>query len=716
MSPMISSVSMASCVLCIRYSRLCCMLLLLLLSACRRDLAPTHELSAITIYRDAWGVPHIHAPTDQEVAYGLAWAQCEDDFITLQEQMLAIQGKLGQLKGKDGVILDFAIQYMGIRERALAAYDDIDPKVQQIMEYFASGINTYATCHPESVLLEQGFPITPQDILAGNLLGLVEISGAGEDLRRIIDQSITKEEIANFPKGSNAIAIAAKRTATGETFLAINSHQPMEGWYSWYEAHLISDEGQNILGGTFPGGTTIFHGSNEHLGWAHTVNHADFSDVYRLEMHPTEPLTYAIDGGYKKLKEKKYRNWVRLWGPLKIPVSRTIYESELGITFETDGGYYAWRYVASDATKSIQQWYRMNRAIDLATFRAALEIQGIPCTNIVYADANDNIYYISNGKIPIRERDYNWREVLPGTISALTWDEGYWPLDSLPQLLNPSSGYVFNTNNTPFHCSDTLDNPPYYQRYKTMGYLEPHHNNNRSMRLSHLLGQDTSITYQEFKTIKYDRQYPPTLIQPAIMNQELIMQLDSISYPNISDAIRVIQKWNRRTDKDNLQAALVILACQFLSDDLRERDLLKRGNRVTEAQCADAIAAAQSYMMEHYQQLEIPLGVIQRHRRGEIDLPLGGGPDVIAAIYSRQDKDHKWKAHTGESYIQLVRFKKGELPRIETINAYGSSANPQDPHATDQMSLFASGQLKPMSLSLEVIKKSAKRHYHPLGR
>ena len=67
------------------------------------------------------------------------------------------------------------------------------------------------------------------------------------------------------------------------------SHQfpsTVKGWYSWYEAHLISDEGLNILGGTFPGGMVIFHGVNEHLGWAHTVNHADFSDVYKLTMHP----------------------------------------------------------------------------------------------------------------------------------------------------------------------------------------------------------------------------------------------------------------------------------------------------------------------------------------------------------------------------------------------------------------------------------------------
>ena len=133
-----------------------------------------------------------------------------------------------------------------------------------------------------------------------------------------------------MPKGSNAIAISKQKTSTEETFLAINSHQPLEGWYSWYEAHLISAEGMNILGGTFPGGICIFHGVNQYLGWAHTVNHADFSDVYALTMHPSDKLKYRYDGEWKTLKEKKYWSWLKLLGPLKIPIRRTIYESVYG--------------------------------------------------------------------------------------------------------------------------------------------------------------------------------------------------------------------------------------------------------------------------------------------------------------------------------------------------------------------------------------------------
>ena len=35
----------------------------------------------------------------------------------------------------------------------------------------------------------------------------------------------------------------SNKTDNGETFLAINTHQPLEGPTSWYEVHLNSEEG-----------------------------------------------------------------------------------------------------------------------------------------------------------------------------------------------------------------------------------------------------------------------------------------------------------------------------------------------------------------------------------------------------------------------------------------------------------------------------------------
>ena len=53
----------------------------------------------------------------------------------------------------------------------------------------------------------------------------------------------------------------------------------------------------------------------------------------------------------------------------------------------------------------------------------------------------------------------------------------------------------------------------------------------------------------DFKTIKYDHQYPSKLITPKAMNLEMMMHLDENKYPKISDAILLLKNWDRKSNK-----------------------------------------------------------------------------------------------------------------------------------------------------------------------
>ena len=69
--------------------------------------------------------------------------------------------------------------------------------------------------------------------------------------------------------------------------------------------------------------------------------------------------------------------------------------------------------------------------------------------NLVYADKEDNIFFVHNVKSPVRDPNYNWMQVVPGNKSDLIWNN-FHPFESVPQILNPSSGYIFSTNQNPF--------------------------------------------------------------------------------------------------------------------------------------------------------------------------------------------------------------------------------------------------------------------------
>jgi len=665
----------------------------------------------VQIARDKWGVPHIKGKTDIDVVYGLGWAQCEDDFVTLQEQMLASKGMLGELKGKDGLVIDFAIKFMGLREEVDKRYNsEVSPLQKELITSYLSAVNNFAALNPDEVLIKDAFPITPQDALVGNLLGVVAISGSQGHLEKIMNNTI----IDDLPRGSNAIAISNSKTIGDKTFLAINSHQPLEGWYSWYEAHLNSEEGLNILGGTFPGGLTIFHGVNENLGWAQTVNHADFTDVYKLEMDPENDLHYLLDGKSTALIKKKYWSWMKLWKFIKIPIRRTIYESIYGPTFETENGFFAWRAVAPRGLKMGEQWFAMNKATSFDEFKSALEIQGIPCTNIVYADREDNIYFISNARLPKRNPSYQWDKVLPGNTTATLWDDDdNYSINEIPNIINPPSGYVFNTNNSPFNASDTADDYQQSDLNNTQGFQHENIHNNRSKQFQKLIAEYDSLSYQDFKDVKFSTYYPSYMMTPNVTNLELMMDQDPTKYPDIADAITLLNKWDRNTTIDNTGIAFFNFAYKELEKVIKPQGKFKRDGKINEDDCIKAITAARKYMMDTYGNLEIPWGDVQRHIRGDVNLPLSGGPDVLAAMYAVEHKDKQIKGVAGESYIALVQFTNDGV-EIETINAYGSSAEPDSPHYTDQMQLFVDRKLKPMSLDIAKAFAEADTVYYPL--
>lgn len=666
----------------------------------------------ITIVRDHWGVPHIFAPTDAEVAYGFAWATAEDDFRTVQEQLLPVRNLAGLVLGKSGAFMDVAVHLMDSKSIVAERYEqDLSPDFRAVLDGYAAGMNAYAAAHPKEVLHKKLFPVQPQEIVEIYILGMSLLSGIDRDLRAILEERlpvISTEE----GRGSNAFAISKRKTKEDKTYLAINSHQPLEGMNSWYEAHLCSEEGWNILGAAFPGGVTIFVGSNPYLGWGHTVNHGDLADTYQLHMHPEEEDQYRFDGQWLTLEPYFIKARIKLLGLIPVGAKQKFYKSKYGVTFKTKQGVFALRFSANRDIRAAEQWYRMNKATDWASFRAALEMQAIISTNIVYADRDDHIFYVGNGRFPKRDPQYDWRGVLPGDTSATLWEDEYYPLDSLAQVLDPASGYVYNCNHSPFLSSAPADNPSPDKVPKTMSYRPAEVLTNRGARFAELIDQYDKIDYDDFKTIKYDVAYTNPLI--AYPKLEPIFSLSAEKYPELRESIELLQQWDRAATLESRAASTFILALNYLlrHPELKGEGSLRSGTELDEAKIVEALHFTEAHLQKHFGVSQIPLAQLQRHTRGEVSLPMPGAPDVLAAIYSQTKKNGTIRPYVGDSYIQLARFSE-EGVELETVNAFGASAKAGSAHYTDQMSLFSQQQLKTMTLDREKIFAEAERVYHP---
>ena len=666
----------------------------------------------IEIVRDQYGVPHIYGKSDKEASYGLAWAHAEDNFKTIQETFLPAVGKLGMYSGKDGAAIDYVVQLLKCRETAERHYDDLSPEVITVIQGYVEGINAYASAHPDQVLIRGSFPMTVLDYLTGYNLVIHFFSDTGQILQALFGNNIKPlEELEDENRkeksiGSNAFAISNRKTTDGKTYLNINTHQPLEGPFSWYEAHLNSDEGWNMLGSLFPGSPFPMIGSNEYLGWTHTFNYPDLVDVYQLEIHPKRKNLYRIDGEWKKLEVFKAKLKIKILG-IGIGLKRKAYWSDHGPVVKNEKGCFAFRSNALENISSIDQWYQMNKSNNWKEFKKAIEIEGLPRFNIMYADREDNIFYLSSGKIPQRKEGFDWRKVLPGNRSDLITDS-YIPIEKLPQLLNPKNGYLFNTNNTPFNAAHPDDNLDEINFDSNIGFMEEE--NNRSVRFMELIEEYPKLSYEDFKRIKYDIQYPDSLIGMFQLND--IFSINATDYPKMEELILLIQNWDRRADIDNIGAAQWSIYYKTLLTKAKEYNLYGK-ERLAESIIIEALNITQNHLLKYFGKLDITLAEQQLHVRGGTEMPIPGLVDMIAAMSTEPYRDGKVKAVSGESYIMLARYSN-EGVELETILPYGESSNPKSEYFTNQMQRFVEQELKPMTLDKETIYKNAVQIYHPL--
>ena len=658
----------------------------------------------IDIVRDEYGIPHIYAQTDAEVAYGLAWANAEDDFTTIQEAYLAGNAMLSNYIGLKGAAADFITQFIGSKNLIEEKIGTISEDYMAVVEGYSQGLNAYASNNPDKVLYKKLFPITPKKMLMYSQLQLFISNEGAYWAGRILNNDTQDDFLDQNLTGSNVIAMNSSKTVSGETFLAINTHQPLEGPTSWYEVHLNSQEGTNIIGTMYPGTPNVVIGVNEYLGWSHTVNYPDKTDVFKLRMK--NKRKYIVDEEEYELEKLKAKITIKVLG-IPIKINRKYYKSIYGPTLKNKSGYYSIRTPTLFNVKALEQWWRMGKSKNFSEFYNNLKMKELPGFNIGYADKYDTIFYMSNGIIPKRAQGYNWKGIVPGDTKKTLWTE-YHNIEDLPQVIQPESGFIYNANHSPFKSTSADENPNEENYNENMGYET--YDNNRSTRLIELIESYDRVSYDDFKDIKYDNSFP-SKFNYNFMDISIIETLKLQAENDLFELLDIIQKWDRKTDIDSQGAGLYgVLYYQLVRN---YRDEIQKNNKIVSKEILlSALADTKAYIINNFGSTKITLGDFQKLVRGDKELPIWGLPDVITAMSSRPYKDGKYKVTQGESYIGLVRFNENG-PILESIISFGNSDNPESDHYTDQMEKYSKFQTKKMTFDKNIIYSEAKEIYNP---
>jgi len=669
--------------------------------------------SAVTIYRDTFGVPHVHGRTDAATMFGMAYARAEDRFQETEPSYIQSLGRWAEVIGEEGVGMDAFLRAFEIERLGREEYAAASPAMRALVDGWADGTNYFLYTHRE---VKPRLPLRYEGWMMFTMhrAFAVDPGETGVDLTAMLN--ISRRE-RNPEEGSNMWAVSAAKSASGHPMLFLNPHTPL---LPVYESHWMSDEGWNMTGVTAYANTGIpVMGHNAHLGWALTVNSSDMADVWEETFDkPGDPLSYRHAGGYRRAIE--WQDSIRVRTASGIETRRlTFKKTHHGPVVGRRGDKeLAVNYGGVMRGALFQQWYAMGKARTLAEFRKALEINGLVYHNVMYADTAGNIFYIHSGAVPKRDTTLDWSGTVDGSDPRSDWQGFHVPGD-MPQVLNPPSGWMQNTNSTPFLTTTEDANP---RRADAPKYIGLHNDNWRARASRRLLSRPGKFTFDEWASMAFDtRFYAADRELPQLFfDHELLAAVDAPRAAKLAPMIDSLRAWDRRGSASSVPA-LWFARYQALAAPRAQRADTTTFFRVA------ALERVRDGLMETFGRSEVPLGEVMRLQRLDLratdeysdDRPSLALPTAAAGLVGsiftvgtqRADGGKREYAVAGSAYVSVVEF--GPRIRALSITPFGQSGDVKSPHYLDQAPLFAQGKFKPAWFTMDEIKANLERAYRP---
>ena len=727
-------------------------------AAADQNLRWQQHAGRVNIIRDNWGIAHIYGQSDADTVFGAIYAQAEDDFNRIERNYLNGLGWLAQAEGESAV-------YSDLRERLFVDVDDLQRKYRSSPEWlktlmlaWSDGLNYYLAKHPavKPKVIHHFEPWMALSFTEGSIGGDVETidlrllekfyggrsppAAAKSGTRGSTAQPVAAARAAPpgeashgqasagaaSPGGSNGFAIAPSRSASGHALLWINPHT---SYYFRSELQMVSEQGLNVYGAVTWGQFFVYQGFNSHNGWMHTSYGGDAIDEYaETIVKKPDGLYYQYGGALRKLQVSR----------ITIPVNRgtgrslrkfTVYHSHHGPIIRAENGRWIAIKLLQDPVPALSQSYLRTKTTDYASFRKTQDLRTDTSNNTVYADADGTIAYFHGNFIPRRNTAFDFTRPVDGSDPATEW-QGPHAVDDTITLLNPSSGFILNTNNWPFSAAG----PASPKRENYPAYMWTKGENPRGIHALEVLQNIHGVTLDSLIAAGYDGHLTAfdVLLPPLFASFDALPAGDA-RRTALTDAITSLRSWDKRTSADSVPTAVAIFwglalverkGAEARDADEPVYDYLV--GKLTDAERIEALSAALEKLQRDFGRWQVPWGEINRFQRLTDDivqpfddakpsLPVGFAPAQWGALassdWSKPRRTKKIYGASGNSFVAAVEF--GPTIHAKAIMSGGESADPASPHFTDQALMFSQGHFRDVLFSPEDVRAHAERSYHP---
>jgi acyl-homoserine lactone acylase PvdQ len=321
----------------------------------------------------------------------------------------------------------------------------------------------------------------------------------------------------------------------------------------------------------------------------------------------------------------------------------------------------------------MESGWKLFTARHLAEAEKALSSLQYMSQNIMIGTVDGDIYYVRNGRVPVRPKGCDSSRPMDGAAGQCEW-QGIHPFEDLVQITNPPQGYMQNCNVSPFAMMK--DSPLLPETWAEHAYLynegrtPPHQ---RAAMALDLLDAAHNVTAGQMMGIAFS---------PQVWHAELWQERIRKAAPE-NEFAQMLAGWNRRTDADSRPALAYYLFKTALGNAAGATD--------PPAELTDQAIRAALTQAERRLNTEFPagatFGTLFRVGRqgGTRTWPVSGGtlpgmatPRAIA--FSRVGTE--MVGNTGQSSTQIVVLTKP--PQSWMVIPLGESDHPESGHFDDQ--------------------------------
>ena len=690
----------------------------------------------VTIIRDNWGIPHVYGKTDADAVFGVVYAQAEDDFNRVEMNYVNAMGRLAEAEGEREIFRDLRMKLFIDPAGLEAQYEKSPDWLKHLMDAYADGLNYFLYTHPnvKPRVIKRFEPWMALSFTEGSIGGDIERINIpaleafyGNADHHASAPAAGEPEVYVEPTGSNGIAIAPSNTTSHHALLLINPHT---SFFFRAEAQMVSDEGLNAYGAITWGQFFIYQGFNDRAGWMHTSSGVDNIDEYLETMVKKEGRLYYRYGGEERPVVES-----RIAVPYKTPSGMatkefTVYRTHHGPIVRAQDGKWVSVRLMQEPLKALIQSYSRTKARSYKQFLDSMELHTNSSNNTIFADADGTIAYFHSNFIPRRDTHFDWTKPVDGADPATEW-KGLMSVDETPHLLNPSNGWLYNSNNWPWSAAGP--NSPKregFPSYVDRGTEE----SPRGYHALRVLDARKDFTLDSLIKAAYDSYLPAfeRQLPPLVKAWDAAATSDPLK-AKLADQISVLRSWDYRWGVDSVPTSLAV----YWGEEIARRvatDARKAGvstdeyvaHRAPADRMLAALAAASDKLAADFGTWKTPWGQINRYQRltGDIvqrfndsapSLPVGFTSSRWGSLASfgarTYDGTKKMYGTTGNSFVAVVEF--GDRVRAKAVTAGGESGDAASPHFGDQALRYSTGDLRDVYFYREQLAGHIEREYHP---